>query len=203
MHIADGILSLPVLGAGIGITAAGVGIGLKKLEYEKIPEAAIFASAFLVINLIHFPIGMTSAHLVLNGLIGLLFGLSAFPVIFIGLLLQTLFFGHGGLIVLGVNTMNMALPAVIVYYMFSFLLKKDISEKKVFLIGFGAGFISFFLSIIMTGSSLYFSAPQKFQLTSLIFLTSNLPLLFLEGGITGIILVYLKKMKPEIFNEKI
>ena len=203
MHISDGILSLPVLGCGIGVTVVGIGVGLKKLEYEKIPEAAIFASVFLVINLIHFPIGMTSAHLLLNGLIGLLFGLSAFPVIFIGLLLQALFFGHGGLLVLGVNTMNMALPAVIVYYMFHFLLKKDTSEKKFFLIGFGAGFSAFFLSIIMTSASLYFSAPKEFQLPSLIFFVSHLPLLLLEGVISGIILVYLKKMKPEIFNEKI
>ncbi len=203
MHISDGILSLPVLGTGIGIAAAGIGIGLKKLKYEKVPEAAIFASAFLVISLIHFPIGMTSAHLILNGLIGLLFGVSAFPVIFIGLLLQAIFFGHGGLLVLGVNTVNMALPAVIVYYMFGFLLKKDISEKKFFLIGFGAGFTSFFLSMLMTSTALYLSAPQKFQLISLLFWASQVPLLFLEGGITGIILVYLKKMKPEIFNAKI
>ncbi|MFA6717432.1 MAG: cobalt transporter CbiM [Victivallales bacterium] len=203
MHISDGILSLPVVGTGIGVTAAGLWAGLRKLDYEKVPEAAVFASAFLVINLIHFPIGMTSAHLVLNGLIGLLFGVSAFPVIFIGLLLQALFLGHGGLLALGVNTMNMALPAVVVYYLFAFLLKKNISEKKFFLVGVAAGFVAFSLSVIMAGSALYISAPDKFRLTSLIFLAANLPLLFLEGGMTGLILLYLKKMKPEIFNEKV
>jgi cobalt/nickel transport system permease protein len=203
MHISDGILSLPVIGTGIGVTGAGLWAGLRKLDYEKIPEAAVFASAFLVINLIHFPVGMTSAHLVLNGLIGLLFGVSAFPVIFIGLLLQALFLGHGGLLALGVNTMNMALPAVVVYYLFAFLLKKDISEKKFFLIGAAAGFVAFSLSVFMAAAALYISNPGKFQLTSLAFLVTSLPLLFLEGGVSGLILLYLKKMKPEIFNEKV
>ncbi len=203
MHISDGILSLPIIGVGVGVTATGIGLGLRQLDYEKIPKAAIFASTFFVINLIHFPIGVSSAHLVLNGLIGLLFGLSSFPIIFIGLFLQSLLFGHGGLLVLGVNTMNIALPAVIIHYIFVFLLRKNISNKKCFIIGFGAGFISFMLSIIMTTSTLYFSAPEKFQFISLLFLISHLPLLLLEGFISGIILVYLKKMKPEVLNEKV
>ncbi len=203
MHISDGILSLPVLGAGVAVSATGIGVGLKKLDYENIPKAAVFASTFFVINLIHFPIGMSSAHLVLNGLIGLLFGISAFPIIFIGMLLQALLFGHGGLIVLGVNTMNIALPAVIVYYIFSFLLRKNISNKMFFTIGFVTGGFSFMLSVIMTTLALYFSAPEKFQLTSILFFSSNLPIIFLEGGITGFIILYLKKMKPEVFNEKI
>jgi cobalt/nickel transport system permease protein len=118
-------------------------------------------------------------------------------------LFRSLFLGHGGLLALGVNTMNMALPAVVVYYLFAFLLKKNISEKKFFLVGVAAGFVAFSLSVIMAGSALYISAPDKFRLTSLIFLAANLPLLFLEGGMTGLILLYLKKMKPEIFNEKV
>ncbi len=202
MHISDGILSLPVLGCGIITTIGGISIGLRKLDYEKIPEAAIFASTFFVISLIHFPIGLTSVHLVLNGLIGLLFGLSSFPIIFIGLLLQTLLFGHGGLLALGVNTMNIAIPSICVHYIFKFLITKIKENKILFLIGFGAGSISFMLSIVMTFFSLYFSAPEKFQLTSLLVVITHLPLLILEGVIVGIAIVYLKKMKPEILNNE-
>ncbi|MCF8037428.1 MAG: energy-coupling factor ABC transporter permease, partial [Desulfobacteraceae bacterium] len=67
MHISEGILSLPVLAAGVGFAAAGTGIGLKKLDPDRIPKTGILAAAFFVASLIHVPIGPSSVHLILNG----------------------------------------------------------------------------------------------------------------------------------------
>ena len=68
MHISEGVLSGPVLVTGAALTAAGCSIGLKKLDYDRIPQVAILTSAFLVASLIRVPIGPSSVHLVLIGL---------------------------------------------------------------------------------------------------------------------------------------
>lgn len=118
MHIEEGILSPPVLIAGTVCAAAGVAMGLKKMDAQDIPRVGVLTATFFVASLIHVPFGVASAHLILNGLLGILLGWVAFPAIFIGLTLQTLFFGYGGLSVLGVNTLTMALPAVLCHYLF-------------------------------------------------------------------------------------
>jgi len=74
MHISEGICSPPVLAAGLGLAVAGVAYGLRKIDTESIPRVGVLSSAFFVASLIHVPIGPTSVHLVLNGLMGLLLG---------------------------------------------------------------------------------------------------------------------------------
>ena len=74
------------------MSAAGVAVGLKRTSNEQIPEVAILASAFFVASLIHVPLGPTSVHLILNGLVGLILGWATFPAILVGLLLQALLF---------------------------------------------------------------------------------------------------------------
>ncbi len=124
MHISEGILSGPVLLGGAILSAGGIGLGLKQINTTDLPKVAILSSGFFVASLIHIPVGPTSAHLLLNGLIGLILGFKAFPAIFVALLLQALLFQFGGLTTLGVNTFNMATPAVLSYYLFRNLLKR-------------------------------------------------------------------------------
>ena len=92
MHISEGVLSAPVLITGAVLSAAGIAIGLRKMSYDKIPEVAVLSSAFFVASLIHVPIGPSSVHLVLNGLLGILLGWMAFPSILVALSLQALLF---------------------------------------------------------------------------------------------------------------
>ncbi len=113
MHIVDGALSAPTLVTGAVLTAAGVAIGLKKMDMDRIPQAGLMSAVFFIASLVHVPVGVTSVHLILNGLVGLILGWVAFPALLIALLLQAVFFGFGGLIILGVNTFNIALPAVL------------------------------------------------------------------------------------------
>jgi cobalt/nickel transport system permease protein len=126
MHISEGVLSAPVLISGAALTAVGTAIGLKKLDYEKVPQAAMLASVFFLATLVHVPVGPSAMHLVLNGLLGVILGWAAFPAILIGLALQALLFQFGGLTGLGVNTLNMALPAIICYYLFGRLARGGI-----------------------------------------------------------------------------
>ncbi len=56
MHIADGILSWPVLAAGAALSAAGVAWGLSKLLHEDYTNAPCFATAFYVASMKHNPL---------------------------------------------------------------------------------------------------------------------------------------------------
>ena len=112
MHISEGALSPAMLGAGAALTVVGTAIGLRRLDYDRIMTVAILSSAFFVGSLIHVPIGLSSAHLILNGLLGAILGWAAFPAILTALLLQAVLFQFGGITVLGVNTFNVAGPAV-------------------------------------------------------------------------------------------
>ena len=113
MHISEGILSAPVLVTGAALTATAVGYSLKKMEHKEVPRVAILSSVFFVASLIHVPVGPSSVHLILNGIIGVLLGWSTFPAILVALALQGVLFQFGGITTLGVNTFNMALPAII------------------------------------------------------------------------------------------
>ncbi len=112
LHISEGVLNAATLGAGTVLTLAGLGIGLRKMEYDKLPEVAVLSSVFFVASLIHVPVGPCAAHLILTGICGLLLGWVAFPALFVGRTLQAVLFGYGGITTLGVNTFNMAFPAV-------------------------------------------------------------------------------------------
>ena len=46
MHISEGVLSGPVLATGAIFALAGTGLGLKKIDYDRIVHVAILASAF-------------------------------------------------------------------------------------------------------------------------------------------------------------
>ena len=125
MHISEGVLSGTVLISGAVLAAVGTGIGLKKLDYDQIAKTGMLAAAFFVASLIHIPIGPSNAHLILNGLVGLLLGWAAFPAILVALILQAAFFQFGGITTLGVNTLIMALPAVLCYLIFGRLVTKS------------------------------------------------------------------------------
>ena len=91
MHIAEGVLSPAVLGGGAVLALAGTAQGLRRLEYDRLVTVGILSAAFFVASLIHVPVGLASAHLVLNGLVGVLLGWAAFPSILVALLLQAYF----------------------------------------------------------------------------------------------------------------
>jgi len=163
MHISEGILSTPVLISGAVLAVAGTAVGLKKLDYERIPHVAILSAAFFVASLIHVPIGPSSVHLVLNGLMGLFLGWVVFPAILIGLILQAILFQFGGLTTLGVNTVLMGLPAFICFLAFGSGVKSNrpaISMVSAFLCGFGAVFLWIVSNL---WSKLFLIALSKFS----------------------------------------
>jgi len=194
MHISEGVLSAPVLLAGAVLSLSGLAIGLRKIRNEDIPKVAVLSSAFFVASLIHIPVGPTSAHLVLNGLVGMLLGWSAFPAIFVGLALQAVLFQFGGLTTLGVNSFSMAMPGVLSYYIFRKMIHKG--KNTAFIGGFLGGALAILLGTIFISIALI-ETEKSFVGVAATLLTMHLPIAFIEGVITGFVVLYLKKVKPE------
>ncbi len=103
MHISDGVLSPAVVGIGWAIALSSLAISIRRLQTDQVSTYGVVAAAFFAGSTIHVPVGPFSMHLMLTGIAGLLLGWGALTVITVGLLLQALFIGFGGLIVLGVN----------------------------------------------------------------------------------------------------
>ncbi len=197
MHISEGVLSGPVLLTGGALAAAGTAIGLKKLDYDRIAQVGILSSAFFVASLIHVNIGPSSVHLILNGIVGLLLGWAAFPAILVALTLQSLFFQFGGITALGVNTVNMALPGILCYYLFGPLIKKK--HSIAIAASFADGFLSVFLAAVMVAISLVFT-EESFWEISLLLVMAHLPVMIIEGIITAFCIAFLKKVHPAMLT---
>ena len=195
MHISEGVLSGPVLLTGGALAAAGTVIGLKHMDYDRIAQVGILSSAFFIASLIHVNIGPSSVHLVLNGIVGLLLGWTAFPAILVALMLQSLFFQFGGITVLGVNTVNMALPAVLCYLLLGPLIRKNHSIALA--ASFFAGFLSVFFAAVLLAMSLVFT-EENFWEVSMLVIVSNLPVMVIEGIVTAFCIAFLKKVHPVI-----
>lgn len=195
MHISEGILSGSVLISGAALTAAGTAFGLKKLDYDHIAKAGILSAAFFVAALIHVPIGPSNAHLILNGLVGLLLGWSAFPAILVALTLQAVFFQFGGITVLGVNTMIMALPAVLCYLVFSPMISKN--SRKTAVAAFLCGLLSVMLSGFFLALALVLTEKNFLELVGIIII-AHLPVMIIEGLISAGCVGFLQKVRPEM-----
>ena len=195
MHISEGVLSGPVLISGGVLAAIGTAIGLKKLDYDQIAKAGMLAAAFFVASLIHVPIGPSNAHLVLNGLVGLLLGWAAFPAIMVALALQGAFFQYGGITTLGINTIIMALPAVTCYLIFGRFVHK--SPRIVAAAAFACGFISVLLSGVIVGLSLIFTEENFLEVSGII-IAAHIPVMIIEGIVTAACVAFLRKVRPEM-----
>ena len=198
MHISEGVLSPPVLACGAALAVAGTAVGLKKLDYDRIPQVAVLTAAFFVASMVHVPIGPSSVHLTLNGLMGIFLGWVAFPAILVGLILQAVLFQHGGLTTLGVNTVIMAFPAIVCFYAFRTPIK---SRKPV--ISMGASFMCGFSAILLGGLTLAFAlvfAGEHFTAVAKLAVIAYLPIMVIEGMIAALCVRFLKRVKPEILE---
>ena len=200
MHISEGVLNAPVL-IGSGLAAAAfTTVGLKKMRFERIMNVALLTSAFFIASLIHVPVGPGSIHLVLNGLLGIILGWACFPAIITALLLQALFFQYGGFTVLGANTIIMALPALLSYYLVRPWLKNG--GKRRAIAAFLGGFFAIFFSSGLMASALVTADKGFFDTAALIFST-QLPLMIVEGFITMFAVHFLAKVLPDFLYSDI
>lgn len=200
MHIADGVLPVSSLAAGWAGTVVLTGLTLRKVPPEELPKAAVMTAGFFVASLIHVPLGPTSVHLILNGLVGIVLGWAAFPAILVGLVLQALLFQHGGLLTLGANAVMLGAPALVAYKVFGIRSLFQFRRREAV-----AGFLAGASAILLSGVILALwlaTAGREFWTIARVALVAHLPLMVLEGLVGAAAAVFLGKVKPEILGRQ-
>jgi cobalt/nickel transport system permease protein len=187
-----------VIGGAVA-AVGGIAMGLRNLPLERIPAAGVLSASFFVASLIHVPIGPSSVHLILNGLAGLVLGWAAFPALFVGLLLQAVFFGFGGLTVLGVNALNIALPAVLVGLLFRPLVARGSPMQGAIWGGVGGG-VAIAATTLAVAFSLMLSGDEFILAAQLVFF-AHIPVMVIEAVLSGAAIFLARRVKPELFHD--
>lgn len=214
MHIPDGILPAPVCIGGYALAAPLLGHALRKINRmpdiaEQIPKASLLTAAFFIASSIHIPIPPASVHLVLNGLLGAVLGYFAVPAIAIGLFLQAVMFGHGGLTTLGVNAVMMGFPALIAAWVFRLrhqFGRRLGAQRADLLFAFWAGAIGLGLAAIIFFGLILATIPggldaQAERVAVYGLVASHVPLALIEGVFTAMLVGFLRRVKPELLQD--
>ena len=211
MHIPDGILPLSVCAAGYAVSGATTWYSLRKINQQEdpqanIPKAALLASAFFVASWIHIPVPPASVHLILNGMMGVVLGWYAFPAILIGLFFQAIMFNHGGLTTLGINAAMMGIPALIAYGIFQLRYKfGPDSPKNLAIFAFLGGALGLGLAAAIAFPTLIYTIPGNIdaaaeQASIAALMIAHVPLMFIEGVFTAMLVSFLYRVKPELIK---
>jgi len=195
-HIPDGILSAPVLIGGGLLAAGGVALAVRGLDDRAIPRTAILSAAFFAGSLIAVPMGPTSIHLLLSGLMGIMLGTGAFAAVLVALLLQVLLFGFGGLTTLGVNTVNIALPGVLLGMALGPAIRAARRPLARALLAGSVGALAVLGTGGMVALSLALSGSEYTPLASVLIAT-YLPLALGEAFVTAAVVGFLARVQPD------
>lgn len=198
VHVADGVLSPPVVGAAAVAAGGLLWYSVRGLKADDVPRVSLLAAAFFVSSLIRVPIGVTSVHPVLLGLTGAFLRRRAPLAVFLGLALQALLFQHGGLTTLGINLLVMGLPALAAGLVISHLRRLPATVLGV-LAGGGAvvmavGLLAGFLAL---SADQYFEGP--FSLVNVVVI-AYIPVLAVEAALTGFAVRLLHRARPEVIQ---
>lgn len=198
-HIPDGVLSLPVLAGGWTLAAGALALGIRKLDEDSLPRTGVLAALFFTVSLVAVPVGPSSVHVLAATLMAFLIGIRTVPAVLAGLALQTLFFGFGGLTTLGINTVTIALPGVIVAGLIRPLVIRWSAPRAGLVAGLGAA-----VAVALTGGAVALAlalSASEFVPAARILMATYLPLMAGEGVLTGLVVAFLKRVRPETFSE--
>ena len=195
-HIPDGVLSMPVLVGGAVVAVGAVALGLKRISDRDIPRVAILASGFFALSLFAVPIGPSSVHLLLGGLMGIVLGPAIFPAVCVALLLQAVMFGFGGLTTLGVNIVNIALPGAVIGALVQPLIARATPAGAAVIAGLASA-ACVACTGLLVAAALSLSSTD-YSLSARVMMATYLPLMVVEGLVGGFCISFVKRVKPEL-----
>jgi len=197
MHIADGVLPTSVAIGAFAVSIAVFAWSARKAKTEDLPKIAVVTSAFFVASLIHVPLGPTSVHLLIPGLVGILLGSSAFVSVALGIILQSLLFQFGGITALGVNALMMGVSALLCGYVFRAIKGPSLSGHV--FAGAITGGLGVVLSAIILALFLVTSG-EDFWGVAKIALYVHLPVVLIEAAVSAFSVSFLYKVKPDLLD---
>lgn len=206
VHISDGPLdSCPwLLIGGWVVTAAILAYALSKMKTDDVPRLSVITAAVFVASLVHISVGPTCVHFILNGFAGVMLGILAFPCIFVAITFQYFLFQHGGVTTIGINTVNMGVPALIAYLIFKTGTKLDIrpeTKTKVSLFGAIAGGVAVVLALLFLAAELVMIGDVFYE-TTVFVVGTHVPIIAIEAIFTGVLAGFIATVAPELFGKK-
>lgn len=221
MHIPDGVLPVWLVAAGWIAAALILAFCIKKVGgtdlRRKIPLLGIISALMIVgMTLEIVPIAY---HINLTVVAGIVLGPSlAFIAVFIVDLLISMF-GHGGVTVVGLNTIIIGAEAVLGYYLFQ-LFREIMSNKSMFWESALAALLSLFLSTSIMLGIVYLShiSPERIgdaghllseaggginfpRFVKTVFILCPLGWI-LESVITGLVVKYVFRVRPDLIVQE-
>ena len=197
MHISDGVLPTTIALGGYAAATAIAAWSVRKTAADDLPKVAVVTSSFFVASLVHVPLGPTSVHLLIPGLIGILLRQSAFVSILLGLLLQSLLFQFGGITALGANALLIGIPALTCGFLFSRIRGTTLQNHvaaAAFCGGLGTALAALFLALFLAAGGDDFGGVAK------IALAAHLPVIIIESILSAFTVSFLFKVKPDLLG---
>ena len=219
MHIPDGYLSpqtyVPLYGASLGFWSIAQNKMKKELSLKHVPYLAMAAAFSFLIMMFNIPIpGGTTGHAVGAGIIAILLGpWTAVLAVSVGLIIQAIVFGDGGITAIGANCFNMAVVMPFVsYWVFKIARGKAEGGMRLAVAAFLSGYIGLVMASLVTafefgiqpliatgvdGRPLYAPYPLSITLPAMA-IEHLFPFGIVEGLVTMLLLKYFMKHERDL-----
>lgn len=202
VHISDGLLPTPVIVAGFVLMAILLALASWRLNPEEVSKIGLLSAAFFVSSLIHVRMGVTSVHLLLTGLLGVILGWRSPLAISIGLFWQVVMLMHGGYLTLGVNTCIISVPAIAIGMLFRIWASPFTPDRcrRIGMIGAICGFLAVILTCLGNALILVLCGIEGIEFMAKIVFIAHLPIAVIEGFIVGTITTLIVRVRPDMLQ---
>lgn len=210
LHAPDGFFSLPVSAAGYALAAAAVGFAIyranRSLNERIVPMMGVMAAFIFAAQMLNFPVaGGTSGHLIGGALAAIILGPWAAILVMTAVVgLQALLFQDGGLLVMGVNLLNMSIVSVLAGYG-TYWLSQRLGGGGVASLtagGFAAAWVSVVASSATTAVALSLSGTSPLAVALPAILGFHMLIGIGEGLITVFALSFIRQARPQLLSAR-
>ena len=184
--------------------------GPQPTAQKNIARAALLTAALFVASSIRIAIPPTSVHFVLVGLMGAILGPLAFPSVVVGLTLQAILMGHGGLTVLGVNSLILGWPALAAGFLFRLCHRWGSGwlgrSRSTLVGGFLAGSIGTVLAVLLFFGAVLVGItpdlnPDVERAAAVGIAITHAPLVLIEGCFTAAVIGFCQRVYPDLLPD--
>jgi cobalt/nickel transport system permease protein len=211
MHISEGILPLKWAGLWYLVALPFVALGISHIKKRSAiqpvfkPFLGLMGGVVFIISCLPIPVPLvgTCSHPCGTGIAAIFLGpvMSIF-IASIALFIQALFLAHGGITTWGANIVSMGIAGSFAGYTAFKLLRK--CNASLFVCGFAAGLAADWATYAATSIELALALHNREPILRLFvtilaaFIPTQLPLGILEGFLTGGMIVFVHRRRPDI-----
>lgn len=211
MHLSDAFVSAPVAIATDILAVSLIALSANKLKNNErgdtVALMGVMGAFVFVAQMINFTIPGTgsSGHLIGGILLAALMGpWAAFITLSSILIVQCLIFADGGLLALGCNILNMAATTCLIAYplIFKPIVKNKLTSKRLLIGSIAASVIALEMGAFMVTAETEISGITSLSFPTFLgfMLPIHLAIGIVEGIITAVLLIFIAKYNPSIYQ---